>query len=61
MGFLVTKRQNTAGDKTVSPQPRVHGTSFTPAPSGTDRTRKGNGRAFHKPKQTGTQRPFGPQ
>lgn len=61
MGFLVSKKINTAGDKTVAPVARIHGTRVKPSPSGTDRTRKGNGRAFHKPKQTGTQRPFGPQ
>jgi hypothetical protein len=60
MGFLVSKRPNTT-DTVVSPTPRVHGTRVQPSPTGTDRQRKGNGRAFHKPKQTGTMRPFGPQ
>lgn len=60
MGFLVQKRLNVS-DTSVKPVKRIHGTSVQPSPSGTDRQRKGNGRAFHKPRQSGTQRPFGPQ
>jgi hypothetical protein len=59
MGFLVSQRPN-ATDKTVAPAPRIHGTNLVPKPSSPKSTRP-YGRPFHKPKQSGAMRPFGPQ
>jgi hypothetical protein len=56
---LITKNPNPA-DKTVTPEPRVHGTTLKPTPS-SDKSRRPYGRPFHKPRQSGTLRPFGPQ